>query len=135
MLVQIGLSASEPAPYLLSPLQLPTNKINRPQDGDLFGRESFEANIHWTVHAIGDLYDTDFPHSTCYIVDEAPLRNGVLSTSELLTLMSLFGTRLLAEEYHRHRIIPVCRAPLLSALNQLLSRMFRLRTDLFALLR
>ncbi|KFH48236.1 hypothetical protein ACRE_008280 [Hapsidospora chrysogenum ATCC 11550] len=56
---------------------------------------------------ISDKCDPSIPHKKCYLLYEARLRDGVLSASELMAILSIPASRLLAEKYRHHRVFPV----------------------------
>ena len=71
----------------------------------------FDANVHFGAAAIWDQYDPSKPHKICYLLDEAPLREGVLSASELNAIMAITAGRFLNKHYNHHRVVPVRIGP------------------------
>lgn len=39
------------------------------------------ANVHWGAEAVFELSDTSVPHRTCFLLDEAALKDDIMSRS------------------------------------------------------
>ena len=71
----------------------------------LYVREPGDPN--WEVDYILDICDPSVPHISCFLADNALLRDDCLSTSELRCALSIMAGRLFHREYSKHRLVPV----------------------------
>jgi len=64
-------------------------------------------HVDWEVDYILDMCDPSVPHISCFLADDALLRDDCLSTSELRCALSIMAGRLRHRRYSKHRLVPV----------------------------
>ncbi|KAI5861873.1 hypothetical protein GGS23DRAFT_573590 [Durotheca rogersii] len=62
---------------------------------------------NWQVQVLLAKWDSPKSHITCFLADASPLREMVLSNSELWTIQGITTDRLLQKPYQHHRTVPV----------------------------
>jgi len=72
---------------------------------ELLYRRDEQANREVTY--LFDKFDPSTPHISCFLVDNAPLRGGHLSASEMWCVLAITAERLRLRKYRMHRLIPV----------------------------
>ena len=66
-----------------------------------------EKGIDYMVEWILESEEQSFPHRTCYLIDITPLKEDVLSCSELDTIIATSARRFLQKSFEKSRINPV----------------------------
>lgn len=72
--------------------------------------------LRWRVDSPDERYvdwpDPKVPHTTCFLANQEPLKDGILSTAEIITVVYLSCAHYVYPEYQGHRTIPVSLHPL-----------------------
>ncbi|KAH9885068.1 hypothetical protein F4778DRAFT_521046 [Xylariomycetidae sp. FL2044] len=70
-------------------------------------RIDYKTGVNFTVENLYGPSDPSVPHLTAILIDDAALRDGVVSAAEFWCIMYLTFRRYFTKEYMHHKIIPI----------------------------